>query len=62
MEHLIIRSGTKTREKSSQCGNYVNLLSHFFGKNFVKVMLFTKYYKVDLTKNCPNCKKPVKAF
>ena len=33
---------------SAQCGNYTNLLSHFFGKNFVKPIILLK--RVDLTK------------
>ena len=30
------------RRLTSKCGNYENLLSHFFDKNFVKVTFFTK--------------------
>ena len=33
---------------TAQCGNYTNLLSHFFGKNFVKPTILLK--RVDLTK------------
>ena len=48
----------RSKVRSAQCGNYGNLLSHFFGKNFVKVTILPINSWFDEIFHFPKCVFP----